>query len=103
MNEDQIYNINWGDYTIATTNPQGATTLSYYIPENFNVATVKYDGAISVRDEIGDDIKKMKRHISDMQTEINNLRAENQLLRNSLKDFVNEMKKIILKKEKNNE
>ncbi len=103
MNEDQIYNINWGDYTIATTNPQGTTALSYYIPENFAVTTVKYDGAISVRDEIGDDIKKMKRHISDMQTEINNLRAENQLLRNSLKDFVNEMKKIILKKEKNNE
>jgi predicted RNase H-like nuclease (RuvC/YqgF family) len=104
MNEDQIYNINWGDYTIATTNPQGMTALSYYIPENnYSITTVKYDGAISVQDEMVEDIKKMKRHISDMQTEINNLRAENQLLRNSLKDFVNEMKKIILKKEKNNE
>lgn len=107
MNEDNIYGWNWGDYTITSTNPQGTLPLTYFVPENnFNVTTVKYDftnGAISVQDEMKEDIKKMKRHMSDMQTEINNLRAENQMLRHSLKDFIKEMKEIINKKNQNNE
>ena len=101
MNEDNIYGWNWGDFTIATTNPQGATGLSYFVPENnYNVTTVKCDfsdGAISVQDEMREDIKKMKRHISEMQTEINNLRAENQLFHKSLKEFIKETKKRITK------
>ena len=103
MNEDNIYEWNWGDYTITSTNPQGTTRLSYFTPY---VSTVKCDftdGVISVQDEVREDIKNMKRHISDMQTEINNLRAENQMLRHSLKDFINEMKEIIIKKTNNNE
>ena len=103
MNEDNIYEWNWGDYTITSTNPQGTTGLSYFAPY---VSTVKCDftdGVISVQDEVREDIKNMKRHISDMQTEINNLRAENQMLRHSLKDFINEMKEIIIKKTNNNE
>lgn len=106
MNEDNIYEWNWGDYTITSTNPQGTTALSYFVPENnYNITTVKCDftnGAISVQDEVKEDIKKMKRHMSDMQTEINNLRAENQMLRHSLKDFIKEMKEIINKKTNNN-
>lgn len=89
----------------------GTTLPLYYTDYNNNIAastliTSKCDYSdlcVCEKDGLKDDIKKMRRHISDMQTEINNLRAENQLLRNSLKDFVNEMKKIILKKEKNNE
>lgn len=107
MNEDNIYEWNWGDFAIASTNPQGATALSYFVPENNNnITTVKCgfsDGAISVQDEMREDIKKMKRHMSDMQTEINNLRAENQMLCHSLKDFIKEMKEIINKKNQNNE
>lgn len=107
MNEDNIYEWNWGDYTITSTNPQGTTTLSYYNPSN-NFITLKADyscgdTAISWQDEVNADIKKMKRHMSDMQTEINNLRAENQILRISLKDFIKEMKEIINKKNQNNE
>lgn len=102
MNEDNIYEWNWGDYTITSTNPQGTTALSYFVPENnYNITTVKCDftnSSISVQDEMKEDIKKMKRHMSDMQTEINNLRAENQMLRHSLKDFIKEMKEIINKK-----
>lgn len=102
MNEDNIYEWNWGDFTIASTNPQGAITLSCFVPENNNnITTVKCgfsDGVISVQDEMREDIKNMKRHMSDMQTEINNLRAENQMLRHSLKDFIKEMKEIINKK-----
>ncbi len=107
MNEDNIYEWNWGDFAIASTNPQGATALSYFVPENNNnITTVKCgfsDGVISVQDEMREDIKNMKRHMSDMQTEINNLRAENQMLRHSLKDFIKEMKEIINKKNQNNE
>lgn len=107
MNEDNIYEWNWGDYTITSTNPQGTTGLSYFIPENnYNITTVKCDytnSAIYVQDEMREDIKNMKRHMSDMQTEINNLRAENQMLRHSLKDFIKEMKEIINKKNQNNE
>jgi biotin carboxylase len=107
MNEDQIYNFNWEDFGITTTNPQGTTTLTYYSPSN-NLATLKADysygyTAISWQDEVNSDIKQMKRHMSDMQTEINNLRAENQMLRHSLKDFIKEMKEIIIKKTNNNE
>lgn len=103
MNEDNIYEWNWGDYTLTSTNPQGTTSLSYFTPY---VSTVKCDftdGVISVQDEVREDIKNMKRHISDMQTEINNLRAENQMLCHSLKDFIKEMKEIINKKNQNNE
>lgn len=110
MNEDNIYEWNWGDYTITSTNPQGTTALSYFVPENnYNITTVKCgfsDGVISAQDEVREmkeDIKKMKRHMSDMQTEINNLRAENQMLRHSLKNFIKEMKEIINKKNQNNE
>lgn len=105
MNEDNIYEWNWGDYTITSTNPQGTTALSYFVPENnYKITTVKYDftnDAISVQDEVEEvreDIKNMKRHMSDMQTEINNLRAENQMLRHSLKTYIKEMKEIINKK-----
>lgn len=106
MNEDQIYNFNWEDFGITTTNPQGTTTLTYYCPSN-NLATLKADyssgfTAFSWQDEVNSDIKQMKRHMSDMQTEINNLRAENQMLRHSLKDFIKEMKEIIIKKTNNN-
>lgn len=107
MNEDNIYEWNWGDYTITSTNPQGTTALSYFVPENkYNIITVKSDftnDGISWQDEVNGDIKKMKRHMSDMQTEINNLRAENQMLRHSLKNFIKEMKEIINKKNQNNE
>ncbi len=107
MNEDQIYNFNWDDFGITTTNPQGTTTLNYYNPGS-NLVTLKADyscgfTAISWQDEVNGDIKQMKRHMSDMQTEINNLRAENQMLRHSLKEFIKEMKEIIIKKTNNNE
>jgi hypothetical protein len=107
MNEDQIYNFNWEDFGITTTNPLGTTTLTYCNPSN-NLTTLKADysygyTAISWQDEVNSDIKQMKRHMSDMQTEINNLRAENQMLRHSLKDFIKEMKEIIIKKTNNNE
>lgn len=106
MNEDQIYNFNWEDFGIAT-NPQGTTIMTYCNPSN-NLITLKGDYSygytvISWQDEVNGDIKKMKRHMSDMQTEINNLRAENQMLRHSLKEFIKEMKKIINKKTNNNE
>ena len=103
MNEDNIYEWNWGDYTITSTNPQGTTSLSYFTPYISTVKCDFTDGVISVQDEVREDIKNMKRHISDMQTEINNLRAENQMLRHSLKDFIKEMKEIIIKKTNNNE
>lgn len=106
MNEDNIYEWNWGDYTITSTNPQGTTSLSYFAPYLTTVKCDFTDGAISVQDEVKEvreDIKNMKRHMSDMQTEINNLRAENQMLRHSLKDFIKEMKEIINKKNQNNE
>ena len=102
MNEDNIYEWNWGDYTITSTNPQGTERLSYFVPENnYNITTVKCDftnDTISVQDEVREDIKNMKRHMSDMQTEINNLRAKNQMLRHSLKTYIKEMKEIINKK-----
>ena len=107
MNEDQIYNFNWEDFGIAT-NPQGTTTMTYCNPSNNLITTLKADyssgfTAFSWQDEVNGDIKQMKRHMSDMQTEINNLRAENQMLRHSLKDFIKEMKEIINKKTNNNE
>ena len=107
MNEDQIYNFNWEDFGITTTNPQGTTTLTYCSPSN-NLITLQADypygdTVISSQNEVNGDIKQMKRHMSDMQTEINNLRAENQMLRHSLKEFIKEMKEIIIKKTNNNE
>lgn len=108
MNEDQIYNFNWEDFGITTTNPQGTTTMTYCNPSNNLITTLKADyssgfTAFSWQDEVNGDIKKMKRHMSDMQTEINNLRGENQMLRHSLKEFIKEMKEIINKKTNNNE
>lgn len=47
---------------------------------------------------INDEIKDLKHRMSEMQTEINNIRAENQMLRNSLKTYIKEMKEIINKK-----
>ena len=47
---------------------------------------------------VNDEMKELKHRMSEMQTEINNIRAENQMLRNSLKTYIKEMKEIINKK-----
>lgn len=58
------------------------------------------DKSVKVYNDYNDDLKEIKKHISEMQTEINNLRATNQVLAKSFRDLINEMK-IIINEKKN--
>lgn len=58
------------------------------------------DKNVKVYNDYNDDLKEIKKHISEMQTEINNLRATNQVLAKSFRDLINEMK-IIINEKKN--
>lgn len=59
------------------------------------------DKSVKVYNDYNDDLKEIKKHMSEMQTEINNLRATNQVLAKSFRDLINEMK-IIINENKNN-
>ncbi len=58
------------------------------------------DKSVTVYNDYNDDLKEIKKHMSEMQTEINNLRATNQVLAKSFRDLINEMK-IIINEKKN--
>lgn len=58
------------------------------------------DNSVKVYNDYNDDLKEIKKHMSEMQTEINNLRATNQVLVKSFRDLINEMKIIINEKKK---
>lgn len=95
MNEDErisYYGINQlTDYLIR----YDESIMSDY-SKYFTVA----DKSVKVYNDYNDDLKEIKKHISEMQTEINNLRATNQVLAKSFRDLINEMK-IIINEKKN--
>ena len=108
MNDGYFYDQNGLDIPLNNNlRCQGTTSINHYhynplIYTTFrDIMTIKQDFndyGISVTDKIIEENKKMKRHISEMQTEINNLRAENQLFHKSLKEFIKETKKIMEEK-----
>lgn len=56
--------------------------------------------AVSLDKKRDDELKEMRRHMSEMQTEINDLRATNQVLVKSFRDLIKKMEMMI--QEKNN-
>jgi hypothetical protein len=73
---------------------------TYDISKTATLCCSKDYGCIDIQEKTTDEFREMKRHMSEMQTEINNLRATNQVLVKSFRDLIEEMKIMI--QEKNN-
>ena len=95
MNEDERIDY-YGQYQFIDYLTSHNESIINDYSECFTVS----DKSITVCNSYNDDLKEIKKHMSEMQTEINNLRATNQVLVKSFRDLINEMKIIINEKKK---
>ena len=95
MNEDERINYD-GQYQFIDY----LTSYNESIMGDYSKWFTVSDKSVKVYNDYNDDLKEIKKHMSEMQTEINNLRATNQVLTQSFRDLINEMKIIINEKKK---